>query len=503
MRTIDLQVEAGTVRGERLDGMAVFRGVPYAAPPFGANRFLPPQPVPRWDGVRDAVASGLGFPQPVMPGSDPDLLAYVNPTDQGDDCLVLDVWTPDPRGGGLPVMVWIHGGGFMAGGGGSPLHRGDTFARDGVVHVSINYRMSYDGFLYLGPGRANLGMLDQVAALEWVQANIAAFGGDPDNVTIFGQSAGGVSVMHLLTMPLAQGLFRRAIAQSGSSMGAEPMDSAQELLARGAALLGVAPTPEAIAEVPRDQLLHATLMFSIEYLAPALWGRRSFMISPFRPIVDGDVIPDGCVPSATAGVGATVPLLTGTTRDECTFAMYPLGMLDELNDAWADMALDAFGVSWEDLEAYRKGSRPDASRGELVQAAWTDWAFRIPTLRLAEAREASAARGADTWVYELAWGSPTVPSVGAVHALDVPFVFDHAREMHEAVPADLDLLGPDAPQSLADAMHGAFVRFATDGDPGWTPYDLDRRVTMRFDTESAPVDDLAGPVERQLWEGRR
>ena len=503
MQTIDVKVPAGTVRGELVGGLAAFRGVPYAAPPFGPNRFLPPQPVPRWDGVRDAVSPGLGFPQPVMPGSDPDLTAYTNPTEHGDDCLVLDVWTPDARGGGLPVMVWIHGGGFMTGGAASPISQGDTFARDGIVHVAINYRMSFDGFLYLGPGKANLGMLDQVAALEWVQENIAAFGGDPGNVTIFGQSAGGVSTMHLLTMPRAQGLFRRVISQSGSSMGAEPLESAKELLARGAEILGVAPTPEAIAEVPREQLLHATLMYSIEYLAPALWGRRSFMISPFRPIVDGDVIPEECVPSAASGVGAGVPLLAGTTRDECTFAMFPLGMLETLNDAWADMALDAFGVTWDDLEAYRKGTRPGAGRPELVQAAWTDWAFRIPTIRLAEARETAPAKDAATWLYEFTWGSPTMPAVGSVHALELPFAFDRVREMHERVGGDVDLLGPDAPQTLADAMHAAWVSFATSGDPGWAPYELDRRTTMRFDTESGPVDDLAGPVERQLWEGRR
>jgi para-nitrobenzyl esterase len=503
MQNIDVRIGAGVLRGEVLDGMAVFRGVPFAAPPFGPNRFLPPQPVPRWDGVRDAVSSGLGFPQPVMPGSDPDLMAYVGPAGQGDDCLVLDVWTPDPGAGGLPVMVWIHGGGFMTGAGVAPISSGETFARDGVVYVTINYRMSYDGFLYLGPDKANLGMLDQVAALEWVQENIAAFGGDPGNVTVFGQSAGGVSVMHLLTMPRAQGLFRRAISQSGSSMGAEPLESAKELLARGAEILGVAPTAEAIAQVPREQLLHATLMFSIEYLAPALWGRRSFMISPFRPIVDGDVIPEACVPAAASGVGADIPLLAGTTRDECTFAMFPLGMLDSLNEAWADMALDAFEVTWADLEAYRKGTRPEAGPSELIQAAWTDWAFRIPTIRLAETRETAPAKASPTWLYEFAWPSPTFPAIGASHALELAFTIDRVREMHDRVPAEVDLVGPDAPQSLADAMHGAWIRFATDGDPGWAPYELDRRTTMRFDTESGPVDDLAGPVERQLWEGRR
>jgi para-nitrobenzyl esterase len=500
MQTIDVRVAEGTLRGELLDGRAVFRNVPFAAAPFGANRFRPPQPVARWDGVRDATAPTVAVPQPTMPE---DLADTVFPQpDQDEDCLVLEVHTPEVRGGGLPVMVWIHGGGFIGGSGGYALHDGGTFARDGIVHVSINYRLHLEGFLYLGPGTGNLGLLDQVAALEWVQENIAAFGGDPGNVTVYGQSAGALSVVHLLTMPRAQGLFRRAISQSGSSEGAEPVEVAERFARHFAGMLGVAPTVDGFSAVPTERVSPAVLQYALEYLVPALWGAHSFMVSPFRPVLDGEVLTQAPVPAALAGVGAGVDLLAGSTRDECTFAMAPFGLLAELNEPWAAMALDAFGVTWDDLEAYRKGSRPDADPVELVMAAWTDWAFRIPTIRLAEARSQQAA-SRPTWLYEFTWPSPTLPEQRSSHSFEIPFVMDRLADVHAASSAAIDFLGPNAPQALADEMHRAWVRFATDGDPGWAPYEPEHRTTMRFDADRGPVDDLAGPAERELWEGRR
>ena len=204
----------GQVRGQVTEGVAAFKGIPYAAPPFGPNRFQPPRPPESWDGVRDALAYGRVAPQP----------PYAPPFDQllgdqghpGEDCLNLNVWTPDATGGGLPVMVWIHGGSFVRGSGALPTYDGTRFARDGVVCVTINYRLGADGFLYLGDGIANRGLLDQIAALEWVQENIRAFGGDPARVTIFGESAGAFSVATLLSMSRAEGMFQRAIAQSGA-----------------------------------------------------------------------------------------------------------------------------------------------------------------------------------------------------------------------------------------------------------------------------------------------
>ena len=209
-----VRTSQGAVRGRTAEGVAIFKGIPYAAPPSGANRFRPPQPAEPWDGVRDALNYGPTVTKP--PYFPPFDVLLPEPAIAGEDCLNLNIWTPDPGKAGLPVMVWIHGGAFSNGTGAIATYDGSRFARDGVVCVTINYRLGVDGFLFLGDGNANLGLLDQVAALSWVQENIAAFGGDPDNVTIFGESAGGMSVGTLLSMPRARGLFRRAIAQSGA-----------------------------------------------------------------------------------------------------------------------------------------------------------------------------------------------------------------------------------------------------------------------------------------------
>src|SRR5260370_1551669 len=213
-REIDVRTQEGVMRGRSVEEVATFKGIPYAAAPFGANRFQPPRPVERWDGVREALSYGPTVPKP--PYFPPFDVLIPEPAIPGEDCLNLNIWTPDVGRAGLPVMVWIHGGAFSNGSGAVPVYDGSAFARDGVVCVTINYRLGADGFLFLGDGIANVGLLDQVAALAWVRDNIASFGGDPARVTIAGESAGAMSVITLMSMPLAAGLFRRAIAQSGA-----------------------------------------------------------------------------------------------------------------------------------------------------------------------------------------------------------------------------------------------------------------------------------------------
>jgi para-nitrobenzyl esterase len=498
---VEVATTTGRVRGARASGgsRTVFRGVPFAAPPFGANRFRPPQPVEPWDGVRDATVFGPPCPQRSLDPS-PERNAYFNGGALGEDCLTLNVWTPDPGGAGLPVMVWIHGGGYMTGTGSAPVHGGVTWARDGVVYVSINYRLGVEGFLYLGGETANLGLLDQVAALRWVQDNVAAFGGDPDNVTVFGQSGGAVSVMHLLAMPSAHGLFRRAVVQSGSTKCPAPVPLAERIAARVAELLGVAPTVDAMRSLPIERTLDATVAMAFEYIAPIFWGRESFLISPFRAVIDGAVLPDGVIPQVAAGSAAGVDVMAGTTRDECTFAMQPLGLLTNLEPSWLEAALDAFGVSLAELDAYRKGSRPDADDTELVQAAWTDWAFRMPTIELLDT---VAGRGERAYGYEFAWPSP-LPQLGATHALEIPFVNDILEPFAVAMPGHENPIGDDPPQALADRMHRAWVDFATTGDPGWPAYDAETRPHMVFDTESDLATDWAAdsPFLATLTAGR-
>ncbi|TMF61568.1 MAG: carboxylesterase family protein, partial [Chloroflexi bacterium] len=213
--TVVVTTRHGRLRGQVRDGVAAFKGIPYAAPPFGPNRFQPPRPPESWDRVRDALEVGRIAPQ--APYAPPFDALLGDQGTVGEDCLNLNVWTPDPSTRGLPVMVWIHGGSFVRGSGSLPIYDGSAFARDGIVCVTINYRLGADGFLFLGDGIANRGLLDQLAALTWVQENIEAFGGDTQRVTIFGESAGAFSVATLLSMPRAKGLFRRAIAQSGAA----------------------------------------------------------------------------------------------------------------------------------------------------------------------------------------------------------------------------------------------------------------------------------------------
>lgn len=486
---VNVTTESGIVSGVRDRGVQRFRAIPFAAAPFGENRFRFPQPVEPWDGVRDAADRGVGAPQPHFP--DDPLGRYFNPETQGEDCLNLDVWTPDAGSAGLPVMVWIHGGGYMNGGGSVPAHDGYTFARDGIVHVGINYRLGVEGFIYLGEGTDNLGLRDQIAALEWVQRNIDRFGGDPANVTVFGQSAGAVSVMDLLAMPAARGLFARAIAQSGTPLAAVDLADASQVTNRLAERLGISPTREAFAQVPLERTVAETLPMAVDFLDVSRWGSRSFMVSPYRAVFGTPSMPE---PPLSAAASSTVPLMTGTTTNESTGFLTALGLL-EMNRLVGRKLLGYLGVNREIRRAYR------AARGlrrprDVVEAAWTDWTFRAPTIHLVETRTAP------THLYEFTWPSPDRPAGIAVdHALEVPFVRDDLQTLHDIGPAGAALIS-GAPQSLATAMHKAWADFARSGDPGWPAYRTDDRTTMVFGEDSALVND-PHTQERRAWAGKR
>src|SRR6266851_4491794 len=493
---IDVRTKQGVVRGRMVEGVATFKGIPYAAPPFGANRFQPPRPVERWDGVREALSYGPTVPKP--PYFPPFDVLIPEPAIPGEDCLNLNIWTPDVGRAGLPVMVWIHGGAFMRGSGAVPQYDGSRFARDGAVCVTINYRLGADGFLYLGDGIANLGLLDQIAALIWVQENIAAFGGDSDNVTIFGESAGAFSVSTLLSMPRAWGLFRRVIAQSGAGHHVISPATAQRVGQYLAEKLGVEATSEAIAAVPVDRLLQAQVELSGDAFAnpdPVRWGEVAANLMPFEPVIDGDILPTRPIDSIVGGAGAGVDVIIGTNTDEEMLFMVPNGAINYITEDMLAGTVAAYGLPVSETIATYRAIRPDASAGELLSAIVTDWFFRIPAIRLAEAHAQST--GA-TYMYEFAWRSPGFDGkLGACHGLEIPFVFDTLDKEGFEV-----LLGDDAPQQLADAMHAAWVAFARDGDPGWQRFDLSRRATMRFDRRQELVDDPRSE-ERRLWEGLR
>ena len=493
---IDVRTKQGVVRGRMVEGVATFKGIPYAAPPFGANRFQPPRPAERWDGVREALSYGPTVPKP--PYFPPFDVLLPEPVIPGEDCLNLNIWTPDVGRAGLPVMVWIHGGAFANGSGAILQYDGGRFARDGVVCVTINYRLGADGFLYLGDGIANLGLLDQIAALIWVQENIAAFGGDSDNVTIFGESAGAFSVSTLLSMPRAWGLFRRVIAQSGAGHHVISPATAQRVGQYLAEKLGVEATSEAIAAVPVDRLLQAQVELSGDAFAnpdPVRWGEVAGNLMPFEPVIDGDILPTRPIDSIVGGAGAGVDVLIGTNSEEWRLFMVPNGAINHINEDMLAGAVAAYGLPVAETIATYRAIRPDASAGELLAAIVTDWFFRIPAIRLAEAHTKGS--GA-TYMYEFAWRSPKFDEkLGACHGLEIPFVFDTLdKEGYE------QLMGDGAPQQLADVMHAAWVAFAKVGDPGWQRFDLSRRATMRFDTTQKLVEDPRS-AERLLWEGLR
>src|ERR1700686_1536207 len=394
----------GQLRGQVNGSVAAFKGIPYPAPSFGPNRFQPPRPPQPWDGVRDAFAYGRVAPQP----------PYAPPFDQllgdqgrpGEDCLNLNVWTPDPSRDRLPVMVWIPGGAFMGGSGAIATYDGGRFARDGVVCVTINYRLGADGFLYLGDGIANRGLLDQIAALEWVQENIRAFGGDPAKITIFGESAGAFSVATLLSMPRAKGLFARAIAQSGAAQHTSSEATAQMIGRNLAEKLGVAPAMTAIGAVPLERLVAAQAELAIELAIrpdPARWGEVAANGMMFEPVVDGEVVPGRPIERIVAGAGAGVDLMLGTTSEEWRFFLVPGGAIDRVTDDRLVATARLMSLDVEHALPVYRTSRPQASPGDLLGALITDWFFRIPAIRLAEAH---ASNGGSPYVYEFAWRSP-------------------------------------------------------------------------------------------------
>jgi para-nitrobenzyl esterase len=491
-----VRTQHGEVRGSAANGVNTFKGIPYAAPPFGANRLRPPQPVEPWGGVRDAFTYGARPPELPYPSPWDVLIPELDVP--GEDCLTLNVWSPDLGSAGLPVKVWIPGGVFEHGTSASPFYDGSRFARDGIVCVTINYRVGTEGFLYLGDGVANLGLLDQVAALQWVQENIAVFGGDPANVTVFGQSAGAMSIGTLLSMPRAEGLFRRAIAQSGGAHQVISVAAAQRVGQHLAEKLGVEATREAIAAVPLDRSLAAQDELRADLAAnpyPERWGPEvAVNMMLWQPVVDGDIIPARPIDRIVAGTGADIDLMAGSNLDEWNFFLVPNGAIERITAEVLAGAVAAYGLPVEATLATYRAAHPGASPGELLSAIQGDWYVRIPPLRLADAHAESSAA---TYMYEFAWRSPAFDGrLGACHGLEVAFVFDTLGYGTEP------LGGTDPPQHLADTMHAAWVSFATSGEVGWPEYDLNRRATMRFDTTSEVVDDPRS-AQRALWEGVR
>ncbi|MEV1001074.1 carboxylesterase family protein [Nonomuraea sp. NPDC050202] len=480
----EVRVGTGRLRGRVEDGVAVFRGVPFARPPVGALRLAAPMPAEPWEGVREAGAFGPPPPQS-------RLLGAAGADDADGDWLTLNVWSPGLGAARLPVMVWIHGGGYMYGWSGDPLFDGRVLARDGVVVVTFNYRVAAEGFGHFQGAPANRGLLDQVAALRWVRGNIAAFGGDPDRVTVFGESAGAGSIAALMVMPSASGLFRRAIAQSvpGLFFSAE---LAADLGAAVAGELGLPPVAGELAHLPPERLIDAGDAVSDKMGGCPQWGRAAYVQTLLGPVVDGEVLPAAPWSSPAGWAARDVELIAGHNRDEYRLFMAIRGDLGEITAERADTALRELAP---DPRAYR-AAYPEAGQERLYELVHSDWLFRMPSLRLAEAHH----RRGRAYVYELTWPAPGMGGeiLGACHGLGLPLTFGNLT----AGAAGL-LLGQEPPPAAAELsarVRAAWVAFAATGDPGWPAYEPQTGHTWVIDTEPG-VGAYPEETSRRLWAG--
>jgi para-nitrobenzyl esterase len=489
-----VRTASGLVRGRRRtadETDAVFLGIPFAQPPIGDLRFAAPRPVRPWDGVREAAAFGAPPPQSAyaMTPAPPGPLG----ADPGD-WLTVNVFTPDPGAAGLPVMVWIYGGAYRAGSSNLPGYDGACFTRDNVVLVTFNHRVGVEGYAYLPGVPANRGLLDQVAALRWVRENIAAFGGDPDRVTVFGESAGAGAIAAMLVMPDAAGLFRRAIAQSVPGTFFAPALAA-DITAAIAAAAGLPATAEAFRTADPARLTAAA-----DAVRPGdhfgRWGPVAYTPTPFSPVVDGEVLPAAPWRAVAAGAARRVDLITGHTRDEYRLFMQVLGLRGRVSAELASDALAGLGPSTPaGAEASYRAAYPDADPETLFELVHTDWLFRMPSLHLAQAH---AAAGGRTFLYEVRYPA-SANDLGACHAIDVPLVFGAFQGIGRL------LFGPEPPAAavaLGDLMRQQWAAFAAHGDPGWPEYTPGSRMTRIFDDPPG----VAGYPEKaslHLWDQHR
>jgi para-nitrobenzyl esterase len=510
MESVVVQTDRGPVSGRRERDLDVFRGVPYAQPPVGPLRFRAPQLAESWTTAREAFEFE---PNSVQPPAEMSFSIPGDPMTQSEDCLYLNIWTPGCDRERRPVMVWIHGGGFVGGSPSSALYSGHRLAGDGVVLVSVAYRLGALGWLadpcLREPGRdgyGNWGLHDQIAALEWVQRNIAAFGGDPGSVTVFGESAGAMSVVALMATSAPQrGLFRRAIVESGNA-AALSRGSASRVAEEMAVELELdALSREALEALPAEELLAAQVTVGTRLQALGL---------AFQPVVDGGLLSDHPAALIEGGSAAGVRVLIGTNRDEWRFWTLSnpelAGMEDERLVSLVSRSIDNAGLTGrldprESVELYRaeRSGRGEATAPVDIYTAFsTDWVFRVPSMRLAGSAGASFDA---VYAYLFDWESPLGGGfLGSCHALELPFVFGSLENSSVALFAGD---GEEA-ERLSAAMRRAWTTFAATGVPAgsprgtrsgeaaepWPAYETTRRFTQRF---GRVIEVVEAPMERE------
>jgi len=525
MPDIVVETTTGKVRGLTVGGVRVFKGIRYGAPVADAGRFQPAGPPEPWAGVRDAVSYGPTAPQLQVADS-----AGVNPAEpaaaarmapfteflhgmagdepaQSEDCLVLNVWTAGTdQQRKRAVLVWVHGGAFSTGSGSWPLYDGaDLASRGDAVVVTINHRLGPLGFLHLSElagdryrDSGNVGMLDIVLALRWVRDNIASFGGDPGRVMVFGNSGGASKTSVLMAMPAAKGLFHRAAVMSGPLIRSSPPDlataNAEQLLRR----LGIAVSAIGkLHDVPVKQLLHEAEAVGVPITSGLASAAGAGQFMPFQPVVDGRVLPSHPMDPVASPVGADVPVLVGSAKDDMKMMMLGMPWFGALDDAGLDtMAGSVFGAAGPEFASAYRAERPGATPTELACAMVTDRVMWWGAIDWAQRKIGGG--GAPVYVYRFDFASPALGGIfGAMHGGEIPFAFDNYA---------LTPVAGDRPENaqVAHVMSEAFVRFATGGDPNhpglptWSPYTLGRRATMVFDVTPRAENDPR-PGIRKLY----
>ncbi len=497
-----VNTKSGRLEGFSRNGLHIFKGIPYAAPPVGELRWMPPQPVESWSGVRQAKKYGAIAPQNLMPPGPTGAPSFEGQP-QSEDCLFLNIWTPGLDDARRPVLFWIHGGAFILGAGTEPfLEEGNLARRGDMVVVSINYRLGALGFMNLNeitdgkiPATGNEGLLDQIAALDWVRNNILMFGGDPDNITISGFSAGGMSVGILLSMPQARDKFHKALNRSGAANVVSPLEDSVKITEQYLDTLHLKGSDaDALRALSTQQLL------DVQERLTARLNETQHRATPFQPVVDGKVLSEIPMAAIKKGAAKDIPIIAGSSLDEMKF----MTVTDPTNQEMDEAGLNERLESWTPAEVlpglvgtYREALK---KRGDRVTPAGilgsinTDFMFRIPTLRLLETQRDLSA---PVYNYLFVYRSPSLSgALGAIHGLDNPFLFGSLDD--EFTGSDPEL------EDLVIKIQDSCAAFARTGDPScetagqWPVYDTDR-MTMLFDRNSR-VEAAPYETERAAWD---